>query len=132
MDGKWKYADNIFVERLWRMIKQEEVYLREYDSPIEAMISIKKYIIFYNSKRPHQSLWYKTPWEVYIQFSFVYQSNFQNIVIVITSLAVKLDFLQLLFHKTLFFSIFVKSSIIQNIFTIKSLWLLLFSKFIIL
>lgn len=65
MDGKWRYTDNIFVERLWRTIKQEEVYLREYDSPIEAMISIKKYMIFYNSKRPHQSLGYKTPWDVY-------------------------------------------------------------------
>ena len=65
MDGKWRYADNIFIERLWRTLKQEEVYLREYISPIEAMISIKKYMIFYNSQRPHQSLWYKTPWEVY-------------------------------------------------------------------
>lgn len=55
------------MERLWRTVKQEEVYLREYNSPIEAMISIKKYMIFYNSKRPHQSLWYKTPLEVYEQ-----------------------------------------------------------------
>ena len=65
MDGKWRYADNIFVEKLWRTVKQEEIYLREYDSPIEAMISIKKYMLFYNDKRPHQSLGYKTPWEVY-------------------------------------------------------------------
>lgn len=65
MDGKWRYADNIFIERLWRTIKQEEVYLREYNSPIEAMISLKKYMIFYNSQRPHQSLGYKTPKEVY-------------------------------------------------------------------
>ena len=65
MDGKWRYADNIFIERLWRTIKQEEVYLREYTSPIEAMISLKKYMIFYNSQRPHQSLGYKTPKEVY-------------------------------------------------------------------
>ena len=65
MDGKWRYADNIFIERLWRTIKQEEVYLREYNSPIEAMISLKKYMIFYNSQRPHQSLGYKTPKKVY-------------------------------------------------------------------
>lgn len=65
MDGKGRYADNIFIERLWRTIKQEEVYLREYNSPIEAMISLKKYMIFYNSQRPHQSLGYKTPKEVY-------------------------------------------------------------------
>jgi len=41
MDGRGRYADNIFVERLWRTIKQEEVYLREYNSPIEAIISIR-------------------------------------------------------------------------------------------
>lgn len=65
MDGKWRYADNILIERLWRTIKQEEVYLREYNSPIEAMMSLKKYMLFYNSKRPHQSLGYKTPVNVY-------------------------------------------------------------------
>lgn len=65
MDSKWRYADNIFVERLWRSIKQEEVYLREYDSPLEAISSIRKYMLFYNSKRPHQSLGYKTPQEIY-------------------------------------------------------------------
>lgn len=70
MDSRWRYADNIFVERLWRTIKQEEVYLREYNSPIEAMISIRKFMIFYNQKRPHQSLWYKTPWSLHwIYFS---------------------------------------------------------------
>lgn len=65
MDSKWRYADNIFIERLWRSIKQEEVYLKIYNSPIEAIKSIWEYILFYNSKRPHQSLWYKTPLEVY-------------------------------------------------------------------
>ena len=67
MDGRGRYADNIFVERLWRTIKQEEVYLREYLSPIEAIISIRKYMFFYNSKRPHQSLGYRTPHEVYTE-----------------------------------------------------------------
>ncbi len=67
MDGRGRYADNIFVERLWRTIKQEEVYLREYLSPIEAIISIRKYMFFYNSKRPHQSLGYQTPHEVYTE-----------------------------------------------------------------
>jgi len=67
MDGRGRYADNIFVERLWRTIKQEEVYLREYISPIEAIISIRKYMFFYNSKRPHQSLGYRTPHEVYTE-----------------------------------------------------------------
>jgi len=67
MDGRGRYADNIFVERLWRTIKQEEVYLREYNSPIEAIVSIRKYMLFYNSKRPHQSLGYRTPHEVYTE-----------------------------------------------------------------
>lgn len=67
MDGRGRYADNIFVERLWRTIKQEEVYLREYSSPIEAIVSIRKYMIFYNGKRPHQSLGYRTPYEVYTE-----------------------------------------------------------------
>lgn len=67
MDGRGRYADNIFVERLWRTIKQEEVYLRKYFSPIEAIVSIRKYMFFYNSKRPHQSLGYRTPHEVYTE-----------------------------------------------------------------
>ena len=67
MDGRGRYADNILVERLWRTIKQEEVYLREYSSPLEAIVSIKKYMLFYNSKRPHQSLGYRTPHEVYAE-----------------------------------------------------------------
>ena len=67
IDGRGRYADNIFVERLWRTIKQEEVYLKEYTSPIEAIISIRKYMFFYNLKRPHQSLGYRTPHEVYTE-----------------------------------------------------------------
>lgn len=65
MDGKWRYADNIYSERLWRTIKQEEVYLHHYTSPLEAIQWIGKYITFYNEKRPHQSLQYLTPNEVY-------------------------------------------------------------------
>jgi putative transposase len=65
MDGRWRWADNIFVERLWRTIKQEEVYIKSYNSPIEAILSMKQYLIFYNSKRPHQSLNYQTPTETY-------------------------------------------------------------------
>jgi len=79
MDSRWRYADNIFVERLWRTIKQEEVYLREYNSPIEAIISIRKYMVFYNQKRPHQSLWYKTPHEVYIE-SILVRNNVTKIL----------------------------------------------------
>jgi len=65
MDGKGRCYDNIFVERLWRTIKYEEVYLKAYESVKEAHDSLKKYIHFYNYERPHQSLDYKTPSEVY-------------------------------------------------------------------
>lgn len=65
MDGKGSYYDNIFVERLWRTIKYEEVYLKAYGSVKEAYDSIKKFIHFYNHERFHQALDYKTPSEVY-------------------------------------------------------------------
>src|SRR2546426_9832610 len=56
MDGKGAWRDNVFVERLWRSIKYEEVYLRGYDSVSEARTSIGRYFDFYNSRRPHSSL----------------------------------------------------------------------------
>jgi len=56
MDGKGSWRDNVFVERLWRTIKYEEVYLKAYDSVSEAKQSMKKYINFYNQRRPHSSL----------------------------------------------------------------------------
>ena len=61
MDGKGAWRDNVFVERLWRTIKYEEVYLRAYDDVPEARAAIGKYLTFYNSKRPHSSLCYQTP-----------------------------------------------------------------------
>jgi len=64
MDGKGRALDNVFTERLWRSIKYEEVYLNEYDSPRHARERIRDWFIFYNTKRPHQSLEYQTPWEV--------------------------------------------------------------------
>jgi putative transposase len=57
--------DNIFVERLWRTVKQEEVYVQEYLDVWEAEESLSKYFYFYNYRRPHQSLGYKTPFEIY-------------------------------------------------------------------
>jgi putative transposase len=66
MDGKGRCFDNIFAERLWRTIKYEEVYLNSYDTVTEARVGINKFIEFYNYKRPHQSLQYKTPAEVYL------------------------------------------------------------------
>ena len=65
MDGKGAWRDNVFVERLWRTIKYEEVYLRAYDSVSDARQSIGRYLDFYNSKRPHQSLDGGTPDRVY-------------------------------------------------------------------
>jgi putative transposase len=56
MDGKGAWRDNVFVERLWRTIKYEEVYLRAYDTVSDARSSLARYIDFYNSRRPHSSL----------------------------------------------------------------------------
>jgi hypothetical protein len=65
MDGKGAWRDNIFVERLWRSIKYEEVYLHAYDSVIHAKAGLERYIDFYNTARPHSSLDKKTPDEFY-------------------------------------------------------------------
>lgn len=65
MDGKGRATDNIFVERLWRSLKYEEVYLNEYYNPRQARQRVNNYLDFYNHRRPHQSLSYKTPAEVY-------------------------------------------------------------------
>ena len=65
MDGKGRYLDNIFVERRWRSIKYEEVYLKAYQTVAEARTGINAYLEFYNRQRPHQALGYRTPAEVY-------------------------------------------------------------------
>jgi len=65
MDGKGSWRDNVFVERLWKSVKYEEVYLRAYDSVGDACASIGRYLNFYNSKRPHSSLDRRTPDEAY-------------------------------------------------------------------
>jgi putative transposase len=65
MDGKGAWRDNVFVERLWRTVKYEEVYLKAYDSVSEARASIGRYLIFYNEGRPHSSLDGRTPDEAY-------------------------------------------------------------------
>jgi putative transposase len=67
MDGKGAWRDNVFVERLWRTVKYEEVYLRAYDSAGEARASIGKYLEFYNGRRPHSSLDGATPDQAYFQ-----------------------------------------------------------------
>ncbi len=65
MDGKGAWRDNVFVERLWRSVKYEEVYLRAYDSVSEARSSIGRYLDFYNGRRPHSSLDRRTPDQAY-------------------------------------------------------------------
>ncbi len=65
MDGRGRALDNIFVERLWRSVKYEEVYLHDYTVVPNAVDGLKRYFQFYNQERPHQSLDYQTPEEVY-------------------------------------------------------------------
>ena len=65
MDGKGAWRDNVFVERLWRSVKYEEVYLRAYDSVSEARSSIGRYLDFYNGRRPHSSRDRRTPDQAY-------------------------------------------------------------------
>ena len=67
MDGRGRVFDNIFVERLWRTVKYEEVYLKDYASVTEARESLGRYFRFYNQERPHQALGWSTPAEVYFQ-----------------------------------------------------------------
>jgi len=65
MDGKGRWIDNIFIERLWRSVKYEDVYLHAYASGSDARQSLRKYFAFYNARRVHESLGYATPDEVY-------------------------------------------------------------------
>jgi putative transposase len=65
MDGKGSWRDNVFVERLWRSIKYEEVYLKAYDTVSEARVSIGRYLDFYNTRRPHSRLGRLTPDQTY-------------------------------------------------------------------
>lgn len=62
MDGRGRVWDNIFVERLWRTVKYEEVYLKSYDTAREAKDGLARYFHFYNTERLHESLGYRTPY----------------------------------------------------------------------
>jgi putative transposase len=66
MDGKGRALDNVFVERLWRSVKYEEVYLKDYGSVSEALEGLSRYFDFYNRERPHQALGYRTPESVWL------------------------------------------------------------------
>jgi putative transposase len=65
MDGRGRCLDNIFIERLWRSLKYEEVYLKDYESVAEARAGIDRYLRFYNYERLHQNLDYRTPAVIY-------------------------------------------------------------------
>jgi len=67
MDGRGRALDNIFVERLWRSVKYEDIYLKGYQTMAEAQEGLKRYFQFYNNERFHQSLGYRTPKEVYVE-----------------------------------------------------------------
>lgn len=68
MDGRGRVFDNIFIERLWRTVKYENVYIQEYRFIPEAQQGLKTYFEFYNTDRPHSSLGDRTPWEAYTGF----------------------------------------------------------------
>ena len=65
MDGKGSWRDNVFVERLWKSVKYEEVYLHAYDSVADARRFLGRYFLFYNQRRPHSTLDGQTPDVVY-------------------------------------------------------------------
>jgi len=65
MDGKGRWVDNVFVERLWRSVKYEDIYLHAYETVREVKLALASYFSFYNARRPHQSLEYRTPDEMY-------------------------------------------------------------------
>jgi len=69
MDGRGRVFDNIFIERLWRSVKYEEVFLKDYQSVREAIAGLRAYFRFYNHERPHQALDYRTPQQVYFEHS---------------------------------------------------------------
>ena len=75
LDGRGRYLDNIFIERLWRSLKYEEVFIKAYGTVAEARQGIGGWLTFYNDERPHQALRYHTPREVFEDAACVYVDN---------------------------------------------------------
>src|ERR1019366_3477922 len=75
MDGKRRFLDNIFIERLWRSLKYEEVFIKAYGSVAEARQGISGWLAFYNDERPHQALGYRTPRAVFQDDACGYVDN---------------------------------------------------------
>jgi len=82
MDGRGRVFDNIFIERLWRTVKYEEVYLHDYQDGVDAYFALDKYFRFYNNERFHRSLDYRTPAEVYYSRESQEQIALKNQIIV--------------------------------------------------
>src|SRR5438132_8853214 len=76
MDGRGRALDNVFVERLWRTVKYEEVYLKDYETPREAMQGLATFFVRYNEWRQHQALGYQTPASVYFGSYLILQRTF--------------------------------------------------------
>lgn len=81
MDGRGRALDNIFVERLWRSVKYEDIYLKSYEMMDEAMEGLSEYFYFYNNERLHQSLNYKTPFEIHYPDSDKREIGLKEIVL---------------------------------------------------
>lgn len=90
MDGKGRWADNIYVERLWRTIKYELVYLHRFENINEARKAIANYVQFYNTSRPHQSLGYRVPDAVYKEFENIRDMN-KKLDVVLPLLGIRND-----------------------------------------
>ena len=75
MDGRGRALDNIFIERFWRSLKYEDIYLRDYASVPDLLAGLQRYFTFYNLQRPHQSLAYRTPTEVHFAHASVIYVN---------------------------------------------------------
>jgi putative transposase len=75
MDGRGRFLDNIFIERLWRSLKYEEVFIKAYGAVPDARGGIGSWLSFYNDERPHQALCYRTPREVFEQAACAYVDN---------------------------------------------------------
>ena len=71
MDGKGRAMDNIMIERLWRSVKYEDIYVKEYSTVSELQSGLKSYFEFYNFERPHQSFDYATPADMYLKFQHI-------------------------------------------------------------
>ena len=69
MDGKGRALDNVMIERLWRSLKYEDIYLKGYETGADCYKGLREYFKFYSHERPHQSLDFRTPWEVHNSFN---------------------------------------------------------------